>query len=220
MQYTVRGNHRQGNKGRLAAAAFLLAGSLLLTACSGAAPSGDAVTEAPTSEAATSVAAATEGAATEAAATEAAVTEGAATEGAATEAAPSEAAAAPTVARLNLNEVTGDELLAAIPNFGDRMVREFQEYRPYVSIQQFRQEIGKYVDEAQVAEYEKYVYVPIDANAADEATLQQIPGVDATAAAALVAARPYASNDAFLARLAEVAPQADAASAAAWLVAQ
>ncbi len=56
--------------------------------------------------------------------------------------------------------MTGDELLATIPNFGDRMVREFGEYRPYVSIQQFRKEIGKYVDAAQVAEYEKYVYVP------------------------------------------------------------
>ena len=100
------------------------------------------------------------------------------------------------------------------------MVREFGEYRPYVSIQQFRKEIGKYVDAAQVAEYEKYVYVPVNVNDADEATLQQIPGVDATAAAALVAGRPYADNQAFLAKLAEVAPQSDAATAAAYLEAQ
>src|SRR5215813_3568963 len=56
-------------------------------------------------------------------------------------------------AKLNLNNVTGDQLLATIPNFPNRMVREFQEYRPYVSIQQFRREIGKYVGDAQVAEY-------------------------------------------------------------------
>src|SRR5690349_10714428 len=72
-----------------------------------------------------------------------------------------------TGAKLNLNTVSGDELLATIPNFPNRMVREFQEYRPYISIQQFRQEIGKYVDDAQVAEYEKYVYVPIAINDSD-----------------------------------------------------
>ena len=107
-------------------------------------------------------------------------------------------------AKLNLNTATSDELVAAIPGFGSRMVREFQEYRPYISIQQFRQEIGKYVDEAQIAEYEKYVYVPIAINDSDSATLQQIPGLDATKAEALMAGRPYATTDAFLAKLSEL----------------
>ena len=106
-----------------------------------------------------------------------------------------------TAAKLNLNTVTGDELLAAIPGFGNRMVREFQEYRPYISIQQFRQEIGKYVDDAQIAEYEKYIYVPIAINDSDAATLQQIPGLDSAEADALKSARPYASTDAFLTKL-------------------
>jgi DNA uptake protein ComE-like DNA-binding protein len=105
--------------------------------------------------------------------------------------------------KLNLNTVTGDELLAVIPDFGNRMVREFQEYRPYLSIRQFRQEIGKYVSDAQVAEYEIYVYVPISFNESDSETLQQIPGVDATEAESLIAGRPYASKDAFLAKLGE-----------------
>jgi len=78
-------------------------------------------------------------------------------------------------AKLNLNTVSGDELLATIPGFPSRLVREFQEYRPYVSIQQFRREIGKYVGDAQVAEYEQYVYVPISINSSDTETLQQIP---------------------------------------------
>ena len=104
-------------------------------------------------------------------------------------------------AKLNLNTVTGDELLAAIPGFGNRMVREFQEYRPYLSIQQFRKEIGKYVDDAQVAEYEKYVYVPIAINDSDSATLQQIPGLDAAEAETLISGRPYASTEAFLTQL-------------------
>lgn len=197
---------------------FLLAGSLLLAACGSAGTSGAATTAAATeatTETTTEATAEVTAETTTEAATEA--TAEAATE-AATEAvteAVTEAAVA--VQKLNLNEVTGDELLAAIPNFGSRMVREFQEYRPYVSIQQFRKEIGKYVDEAQVAEYEKYVYVPINVNEADEATLQQLPGVDAAAAAELVAGRPYASIAAFLEKLAQVAPQGDAAAAAAYL---
>ena len=106
-----------------------------------------------------------------------------------------------TGTRLNLNTVTGDELLATIPGFGSRMVREFQEYRPYISIQQFRKEIGKYVDDGQVAEYEKYVYVPIAINDSDSATLQQIAGLDAAEVETLIAGRPYASSDAFLTKL-------------------
>ncbi|MEO8612891.1 MAG: hypothetical protein ABI690_33665, partial [Chloroflexota bacterium] len=103
-----------------------------------------------------------------------------------------------TCVKLNLNIETQEQLLSTIPNFSSRMVREFFEYRPYVSIQQFRREIGKYVDDAQVAQYEQYVFVPVDPNNADADTLKQIPGVDDTLAASLVAGRPYASNQAFL----------------------
>jgi radical SAM superfamily enzyme with C-terminal helix-hairpin-helix motif len=107
------------------------------------------------------------------------------------------------VTKVNLNTASGDDFLAAIPGLGNRMVREFMEYRPYISIQQFRQEIGKYVDDAQVAEYEKYVYVPIAINDSDAETLQQIPGLTADEAASLLAARPFASTDAFLTKLSE-----------------
>lgn len=106
-------------------------------------------------------------------------------------------------AKANLNTASADEFLAAFPGLGNRMVREFMEYRPYVSIQQFRQEIGKYVDETQVAEYEKYVYVPIAMNDSDSETLQQIPGLSAEEAGSLIAARPFASADAFLTKLSE-----------------
>lgn len=70
-----------------------------------------------------------------------------------------------------------------------------------MSILQFRREIGKYVDTAQVADYEKYVFVPVDVNAADADTLKQLPGVDDAIAGDLIAARPYATNDAFLTAL-------------------
>ena len=104
-------------------------------------------------------------------------------------------------AKLNINTASEAELLGTIPNFGNRMAHEFEEYRPYKSIFQFRKEIGKYVDQSQVAEYEKYIFVSIDENQSDALTLQQIPGLDANEAQELIAARPYATRDAFLAKL-------------------
>lgn len=131
--------------------------------------------------------------------------------------------AAPVVAqapaKLNLNTATGDEFLT-VPNVGNRMVREFMEYRPYDSIQQFRREIGKYVDEATVAEYEKYVYVPVSPNNADALTLQQLPGVDAAIAEQLIAARPFATKDDFLKKLGELIPAEQLAAAAGYVEAQ
>ena len=103
--------------------------------------------------------------------------------------------------RVNLNTSTAEEF-GEIPGVGNRMVREFMEYRPYVSIRQFRREIGKYVSDEQVAAYEQYVFVPIDGNEADAETLMQVPGLDEDDAAALIEARPYADAAAFLEQLA------------------
>ena len=63
------------------------------------------------------------------------------------------AASGALAAKLNINTASSADFLRAIPNLGNRMVHEFEEYRPYKSIQQFRREIGKYVDANQVAEY-------------------------------------------------------------------
>lgn len=57
---------------------------------------------------------------------------------------------------VNLNKASGDEILL-IPGVGARMRREFEEYRPYSSIEQFRREIGKYVDAAELARLEKFI---------------------------------------------------------------
>jgi len=108
-----------------------------------------------------------------------------------------------SVKKLNLNTSNAVAFLT-VPNVGNNMVREFNEYRPWVSILQFRKEIGKYVNAAQVADYEKYVYVPIKFNTADADTLQQLPGIDKNLAAQLIAARPYASKEAFLKKVGEL----------------
>ena len=204
-------------------AGLLLAGTL--SACSVASTSTSTqvvVTEAP----AATVVATTAPAATEAAqpttvpaATEAAqpTTAPAATEAAQPTAAATDSTVAETaMTKINLNTATADQILA-IPNTGQRMVREFQEYRPYTSIEQFRREIGKYVDAATVAGFEQYVYVPVDPNQADAVTLQQIPGVTEELANALIAARPFASNDAFLAKLGETLNADQVAVAKAYL---
>jgi DNA uptake protein ComE-like DNA-binding protein len=60
--------------------------------------------------------------------------------------------------RIDLNNATAAEMLL-IPGMGDRMVHEFEEYRPYTAIEQFRREIGKYVDETEVARLEQYVEI-------------------------------------------------------------
>ena len=59
---------------------------------------------------------------------------------------------------IDLNTATGEEILL-IPGVGPRMRHEFEEYRPYTSIEQFRREMGKYVDKAEVARLEKYVAI-------------------------------------------------------------
>ena len=123
------------------------------------------------------------------------------------ETSPAEQTPTADVEKVNLNTGTEEQFLA-LPGVGEQMVHEFEEYRPYVSIEQFRQEIGKYVDEAQVAAYEQYVFVPVSPNESDEATLMQLPGVDAATASELVAMRPFDSNDAFIEALGEhVSPE-------------
>ena len=57
---------------------------------------------------------------------------------------------------IDLNDATRDEILL-IPGVGNRMAHEFEEYRPYADLEQFRREIGKYVDQEEVARLARYV---------------------------------------------------------------
>lgn len=59
---------------------------------------------------------------------------------------------------IDLNAATDAEILT-IPGMGQRMLREFKEYRPYRSMEQFRREIGKYVSRQEVARLERYVAI-------------------------------------------------------------
>jgi DNA uptake protein ComE-like DNA-binding protein len=59
---------------------------------------------------------------------------------------------------IDLNTASDAEILL-IPGVGKRMLHEFKEYRPYKAIEQFRREIGKYVDKTEVARLERYVTI-------------------------------------------------------------
>jgi DNA uptake protein ComE-like DNA-binding protein len=97
---------------------------------------------------------------------------------------------------LNLNTATREQILL-IPNAGPRMVREFQEYRPYKALAQFHREIGKYVDDTELARLEQYVFVPIDLNSASDADIQTIPGVGARMLREFKEYRPYKAIEQF-----------------------
>ena len=59
---------------------------------------------------------------------------------------------------IDLNTASDADILT-IPGLGNRMLHEFKEYRPYKAIDQFRREIGKYVDKREVARLERYVTI-------------------------------------------------------------
>ena len=59
---------------------------------------------------------------------------------------------------IDLNTASREEMLL-IPGVGNRMVGEFEEYRPYKEIGRFRKEIGKYVKPEEVARLERYVTI-------------------------------------------------------------
>lgn len=110
--------------------------------------------------------------------------------------------------KLNINTAS-EEAFLKLPGVGDNMVHEFEEYRPYASIRQFRQEIGKYVDEETVARYENYIYVPININESDAATLQQIPGLEAGEAQKLMDSRPFENKQEFIEALGQYVSEGD-----------
>ncbi len=61
------------------------------------------------------------------------------------------------------------------------------------------------------------MFVPVDPSECDAATLQQIPGITAEIAETLIAGRPYATNDAFLAALKTHLDAESAAAAGSYL---
>ncbi len=59
---------------------------------------------------------------------------------------------------VNLNTATDEDILS-IPGAGARMVREFKEYRPWKTKEQFDKEIGKYVGAKETNRLWRYVVI-------------------------------------------------------------
>ena len=98
--------------------------------------------------------------------------------------------------QINLNTAADAEILL-IPGMGQRMLGEFKEYRPYRALAQFRREIGKYVDDKELARLEQYVFVPINLNTASDADILSIPGMGQRMLGEFKEYRPYKAMQQF-----------------------
>ena len=97
---------------------------------------------------------------------------------------------------INLNTASEAEMLL-IPNLGPRMAHEFEEYRPYRTLDQFRREMGKYVNAQEVARLEQYVFIPLNINTAGDADLMTIPGLGSRMLHEFKEYRPYRNIEQF-----------------------
>jgi DNA uptake protein ComE-like DNA-binding protein len=76
---------------------------------------------------------------------------------------------------INLNTATRDEILL-VPGAGNRMAREFAEYRPWKTWAQFDKEIGKYVGPEATDKLKQYCFIPVNLNTATDEDILSIPG--------------------------------------------
>ena len=97
---------------------------------------------------------------------------------------------------INLNDTSEEEILL-VPGVGDRMAHEFDEYRPYDHLAVFRREIGKYVDDEEVARLEQFVFVPLDLNTASAEDILTIPGLGERMLHEFEEYRPYQNIEQF-----------------------
>lgn len=97
---------------------------------------------------------------------------------------------------INLNIASREEILL-VPGVGSKMAHEFEEYRPYKALAQFHREIGKYVDDEEVARLAQFVFVPINLNEASDKAILSIPGVGNRMLHEFKEYRPYSNIEQF-----------------------
>ena len=122
-----------------------------------------------------------------------------------------------TFVTINLNTASRAEILL-IPGLNDRMAHEFEEYRPYTSLEQFRREIGKYVPAAEVARLEQYVFVPMSLNKASGEAFMTIPRMTQRMVHEFEEYRPYTSMDQFRREIGKYVDQKEVARFERYLV--
>jgi len=118
---------------------------------------------------------------------------------------------------INLNAAPRAEILL-IPGLSERMAHEFEEYRPYTSLEQFRREIGKYVPATEVARLEQYVFVPMNLNNATGAAFLTIPRMTQRMVHEFEEYRPYTSFEQFRREIGKYVDQKEVARFERYLV--
>ena len=97
---------------------------------------------------------------------------------------------------MNLNTGTREEILL-IPGAGNRMAREFAEYRPWKSWVQFDKEISKYVGQAETDRLKQYVFIPVNLNTATDDDILSIPGAGRRMVREFKEYRPWKTKEQF-----------------------
>jgi DNA uptake protein ComE-like DNA-binding protein len=97
---------------------------------------------------------------------------------------------------VNLNTGTAAEILL-IPRAGKRMVREFDEYRPWKTWAQFDKEISKYVGQPETDRLKQYVFIPVRLNTATDADILSIPGAGKRMVREFKEYRPWKTKEQF-----------------------
>ena len=97
---------------------------------------------------------------------------------------------------VNLN-TGGREEIVLIPGAGNRMVREFAEYRPWKSWAQFDKEISKYVGQPETDRLKQYVFIPVNLNTASDADILSIPGAGPRMVREFKEYRPWKTKEQF-----------------------
>ena len=98
---------------------------------------------------------------------------------------------------INLNTATPEEILL-VPGAGKRMVREFDEYRPWKSYAQFDREIGKYVGADGAARLAQYTFIPVRLNSATDDDILSIPGAGPRMVREFKEYRPWKTREQFM----------------------
>ena len=97
---------------------------------------------------------------------------------------------------VNLNTATREEILL-IPGAGNRMAREFPEYRPWKTWAQFDKEIGKYVGADETNRLKMYVFIPVNLNTATDEDILSIPGAGQRMVREFKEYRPWKTKEQF-----------------------
>jgi len=97
---------------------------------------------------------------------------------------------------VNLNTATREEILL-IPGAGNRMTREFPEYRPWKTWAQFDKEISKYVGQPETDRLKMYVFIPVNLNTATDEDILSIPGAGQRMVREFKEYRPWKSKEQF-----------------------